>query len=105
MSSGKDQSYSVLREMALCQEHSWFIVSLTRGTLSGEVLELPPPLAVSTGISKFREFLTCYGMGFDSSTNSFKIFWACELTRTGLSRRLPKSIVETEVYTLGTSSW
>lgn len=79
--------------------------SLTRGTLRVEVLELPSPLAVSTGVSKFREFLTCYGMGFGSSTNSFKIVRAREVERTNLSCCLPRPVVETEVYTLGTPSW
>lgn len=46
-----------------------------------------------------------FGIGFDSSTNSFKIFQVSELPRTGLSRRLLRSIVETEVSTLGTPPW
>ncbi|KDO56069.1 hypothetical protein CISIN_1g035175mg [Citrus sinensis] len=44
-------------------------------------------------------------MGFDSTTNSYKIVRVCELPRCGLLCRLPRSIVETKVYTLGTASW
>lgn len=73
--------------------------------LRGQVLEIPQPLAVSTGMGTFREHLAFYGMGLDCTTNSYKIVRVCELPRFGLSRRLPRSKVETEVYTLGTASW
>lgn len=72
--------------------------------LRGEILELPRPRAVVS--HHFAEELTCFGIGFDSATNTYKIVRAyAQPLNDEIFHILSFDKFEVEVYTLGTHSW
>ncbi|KAH9652132.1 F-box domain-containing protein [Citrus sinensis] len=72
--------------------------------LRGEILELPRPRAVVS--HHLAKHFTCFGIGFDSATNTYKIVRAyAQPLDDGIFHLIHFNKFEAEVYTLGTRSW
>ncbi|KAJ4705873.1 F-box protein [Melia azedarach] len=73
----------------------------------GEFLKLPQPLPATLGNELYYEVMAWYGIGFDSTTNSYKIIQVRSFPTciNGFPDWFLDRNFESQVYTLGTHSW